>query len=668
MKYSVLAKFIAIVLCALCLVTCAAGVVGIILCESQELYTEGPEAWLQSELYSTGYSIAYSNALIYGAEHLGNCPREVLDYLQDTHSHGSASTDSWAVTICKDDQALLVPEQIPENAVTMDYTISCTYPAVVKNYDNAALYHDEIWTETPYGDTLQHTILAYYDGGSYDVRVHIQPEALDAFQVDLIQTLYALRYRFITALAMGLLAFAATVVYLCCAAARRPGTDLIYPVALNRIPLDLYLVITVIVCGLGCALAGELLDLLTYEGNWGMITLIILLAFAMSLTVAAFLFACAAQLKCPGGFWWRRSIVGFVLLRLWRFGKWVCRGIRAVIAMVPLVWQWLGAVVLMLGAPVAFFLFAMASWDDFWTAVWAIFFFSCLAADILLVGWWIWYMGQIIRGAAIMRRGDLDHQIPTRHMTGRFREFVMDLNSMADAARIAAQRQLKSERMKTELITNVSHDIKTPLTSIINYVDLLKKPHDDTQEAAYLEVLDRQSQRLKKLIVDLMDMSKASTGNMAVELDRVDAGEAVNQALGEFSDKLAAAGLEPVFRAPAEPVMIRADGRLLWRVLSNLLGNAVKYALPGTRLYLDLMVAQNNAVLNLKNISRDPLNVEAEELLERFVRGDASRNTEGSGLGLNIAKSLVELQQGQMHLMVDGDLFKVTIVLPLSGN
>ena len=372
-------------------------------------------------------------------------------------------------------------------------------------------------------------------------------------------------------------------------------------------------------------------------------------------------------MKTPSGFWWRRTLLGFLVVRLWRCLKWTGRGIRAVFGMLPLVWQWLGAVVLMLGAPAAFFLCAMASWHDFWTFIWALLFFCTLAGDLFLTGWWLWYMGQIVRGAAVMGQGNLEHQIPTRYMFGRFRDFANTLNSMADAARIAARRQLKSERMKTELITNVSHDIKTPLTSIINYVDLLKKPHDEVQAQQYLEVLDRQSQRLKKLIGDLMDTSKASTGNLAVEILRINMTEAVNQALGEFSDKFTAAGLEPLFRCPQDPVMIQADGRHLWRVLSNLLGNAVKYAMPGTRLYLDLMTVQDNAILSIKNISRDQLNVAADELLERFVRGDASRNTEGSGLGLNIAKSLVELQKGQMHLMVDGDLFKVTIVLPLSN-
>jgi signal transduction histidine kinase len=218
--------------------------------------------------------------------------------------------------------------------------------------------------------------------------------------------------------------------------------------------------------------------------------------------------------------------------------------------------------------------------------------------------------------------------------------------------------------MKTELITNVSHDIKTPLTSIINYVDLLRKPHTEAEGEEYLAVLARQSGQMKKLIDDLMDMSKAATGNMNMELTEMDAVEAVNQALGEFADKLAAVPLIPVVRCPDTPVMIRADGRLLWRTLSNLLQNAVKYALPGTRLYLDVTRVDGNAVISLKNISREELNISADELMERFVRGDASRNTEGSGLGLNIAKSLMELQKGQLQLMVDGDLFKATVVFP----
>ena len=272
--------------------------------------------------------------------------------------------------------------------------------------------------------------------------------------------------------------------------------------------------------------------------------------------------------------------------------------------------------------------------------------------------------GTVMQGAKRMAQGELTHKIPTRYLLGSYRDHAKQLNTMADVAIIAAQKQTRSERMKTELITNVSHDIKTPLTSIINYVDLLQKPHTEEEAQQYLEVLNRQSHRMKKLLEDLMEMSKASTGNITAEITRINSTEAVNQALGEFSDKLAAAQLTPVFRSPAEPVYVQADGRLTWRVLSNILSNAVTYAMPGTRVYLDLVQTEHRVQLSVKNISREELNVTAEELTERFVRGDASRNTEGSGLGLNIAKTLMELQKGDLTVTVDGDLFKVTLSFP----
>jgi signal transduction histidine kinase len=274
--------------------------------------------------------------------------------------------------------------------------------------------------------------------------------------------------------------------------------------------------------------------------------------------------------------------------------------------------------------------------------------------------------GTLLGRTKDMSQGDLNAKVDDKFLIGSFREHAQNLNALADVVVDAAKKQMQSERMKAELVTNVSHDIKTPLTSIINYVDLLQKAENQAQAEECVQVLDRQSQRLKKLIDDLMEMSKASTGNMPVELTTVDPVEAINQALGEFSEKLENAGLIPILTTPEKPVRMKADGRLVWRVLSNLLSNAVKYALPGTRLYIDLTVLDSTTLISLKNISREPLNVSAQELLERFVRGDASRNTEGSGLGLNIAKSLMELQGGSLQLLVDGDLFKVTLSFPRS--
>ena len=667
LRYSIFTKFLIIVLCAVSLVACAAGAAGIATAETNGLYTRTVEDWVEEELNLIGYNIAHDYCSLYATEQLGTCPKEVMDSLRNGYFSQASRTD-YGIELYQDGMLVNQGGTVPKDALTVTMDVYASVPTVLdgENTPSDSYYTDSVIIHDPKIEDYIHVELAFSGGPRYQVKLYLQSDVLNPFRSDFMHMVYGMRYHFFAILVVGLLIFAVTLVFLCCAAGHNPRNHDVYPLALNRLPLDLYAaIIAAAEVGLSW-LVFEMLDAcFEYGGNWAVASLIGLGIFAMALMVVAYLFAFAAQVKTKGGFWWRRTIIGFLLSKIGRGIRAIVRGLGAVFGAIPLIWQWVGILILMMLVPVGLFIFAMAAWADFWQLLWLLLFLMALAADVALAGWWIWYMGQIVRGVAMMRRGNLDHKIPTAHMKGRFRDFAVSLNSMADAARIAAERQLKSERMKTELITNVSHDIKTPLTSIINYVDLLKKPHDEAQGQQYLDVLDRQSQRLKKLIGDLMDMSKASTGNMKMELSPMDAVEAVNQALGEFSDKLAAVGLEPLFRCPRETVMIRADGRLLWRVLSNLLSNAVKYAMPGTRLYLDLMTVQGNAVLNLKNISRDQLNVDAEELMERFVRGDASRNTEGSGLGLNIAKSLVELQKGQMHLMVDGDLFKVTIVLPL---
>jgi signal transduction histidine kinase len=225
----------------------------------------------------------------------------------------------------------------------------------------------------------------------------------------------------------------------------------------------------------------------------------------------------------------------------------------------------------------------------------------------------------------------------------------------------AVEERIKSEHFKTELITNVSHDIKTPLTSIINYVDLLEKEELNNEKATeYLEVLERQSSKLKKLIEDLVEASKASSGSLSVNNEKLEAGVFITQTVGEFEEKLSAAGLELIVNKPQEPVYIMADGRHLWRVVDNLMNNICKYAQPMSRVYVSLD-ADKEVKIIFRNISKYPLNVTGEELLERFVRGDKSRNTEGHGLGLSIAQSLVNLMGGRMNITVDGDLFKVVI-------
>lgn len=261
--------------------------------------------------------------------------------------------------------------------------------------------------------------------------------------------------------------------------------------------------------------------------------------------------------------------------------------------------------------------------------------------------------------------GDLTYTVDTEKMYPVLKEHGDDLNAVSVGMSRAVNERMKSERFKTELITNVSHDLKTPLTSIVSYVDLLKKEPTESEAAReYIEVLDRQSQKLKKLTTDLVDASKASSGALPVNLEKIDLGELLRQSAGEYTEKFAAASITPVLNAPEGETYVTADGRLLRRVLDNLLGNAVKYAQSGTRLYLELTPGETETVLTLKNISREPLNIPAEELMERFVRGDGSRHTDGSGLGLSIANSLMELMGGKLTLTLDGDLFKAALVFP----
>ena len=294
-------------------------------------------------------------------------------------------------------------------------------------------------------------------------------------------------------------------------------------------------------------------------------------------------------------------------------------------------------------------------------AFWALLLFGSLLWDMAIICYGAYSYGTILKGVRTMAAGDLHTGVNAKFLLGPYQTCAEDLNTVAEVAVEAARKQMRSERMRAELVTNVSHDIKTPLTSVINYIDLLQQAENREQTEQYLTVLDRQAQKLKKLIDDLMDMSKASTGNMSVNIEQLDAAEAVSQALGEFSDRLEENSLSAVLRKPETPVPVLADGRLLWRVLHNLMNNVVKYALPGTRVYVDVEQMADGAKISLKNISKEPLNISAEELTERFVRGDASRNTEGSGLGLNIAQSFMQLQKGTMEVTVDGDLFKVTL-------
>lgn len=275
----------------------------------------------------------------------------------------------------------------------------------------------------------------------------------------------------------------------------------------------------------------------------------------------------------------------------------------------------------------------------------------------------------ILDGLKRITDGDLQYKIPADRLRGEQKLIAEYINRIGDGLDAAVEKSLRSERMKTELITNVSHDIKTPLTSIINYVDLLKRENiSDPKIQGYLEVLEAKAQRLKVLTEDVVEASKASTGSITLNMTDLDFVELVNQVAGEFQERFQEKRLTLLLRLGQEPVIIRADGQRMWRVLENIFNNVVKYAMEGTRVYTEVDRKEATMEFSLKNISAEPLNISPDELTERFIRGDVSRNTEGSGLGLSIARSLTELQAGTFQVYVDGDLFKVVITFSIAGR
>lgn len=614
------------------------------------------------------------------------------------------TTDETTVTMAAPEiTAETVPDTTEETLPLETLSANPTKPAATGTAAPDVIFADgEAHTMEYWDDDAQKSMVVEYRYAklpAYTVELTLAP---GAYRFDsgyaLLTQVWSYRDSLFFIMGACLLLFAVLAVYLCCAAGRKPGREEVQAAGFNCIPLDIYL------AGGGLIIFGLFMVIVQFNDAAGLFTQniqtlcagMLMAGYAMSLIFVGFCFACAAQFKTPGGYWWRNSVCwrcmnllvkcvkgcfsgcGWLLRKLpkaaavfwdfllmlltplrwlWKQIKKTCakigKSVNRVYSMMPLTWQWLltGFIMVML-------LFAALAGRSNLMVVLSL----CACVAVVLYG--AYCFGILLESAKRMGKGDLDTKVDDKYLTGAFKSFAGDLNDLAGVAVVAAQKQLKSERMKTELITNVSHDIKTPLTSIINYVDLLQKPHTPEEEKTYLEVLNRQSQRLKKLIEDLMEMSKASTGNLTADITKLDAVESVNQALGEFADKLEKAQLTPVFRHPEESVAMMADGRLAWRVLSNLLSNTVKYALPGTRVYLDVMAVEGKVIISLKNISRDELNVDADELMERFVRGDDSRNTEGSGLGLNIAKTLMELQKGQLQLLVDGDLFKVTLIFP----
>lgn len=481
----------------------------------------------------------------------------------------------------------------------------------------------------------------------------------------LIDLAYALRYWIYAIIAVAAVLSVVCFVFLLCASGHHTGEEGVRPGWGTRLPLD------VLTIGgfLGSFFLMELvIEEVMYQTSSDLLTLLLLAACGVYAVIVFTGWCMSLALRIKLGSWWKNTVVWWILLLAVRVCKKLRHGLgvlgsgaAALLRGIPMVWK---TAAVFAGISLLEFLLILMCWWE---------------TDVLLVLWLLEKLvlfGVVLYCAIVLRKlqkggealasGDLGYHVDTRRMFWDFRRHGEDLNSIAQGMTRAVDQRMKSERLKTELITNVSHDIKTPLTSIINYADLIgREPCDNEKITEYAGVLLRQSERLKKLIEDLVEASKASTGNLEVLLAPCEAGVLLTQAAGEYEQRLEAANLELVTRQPDHPVTILADGRRLWRVFDNLMSNICKYAQGGTRVYLTLEEQDGQAVISFKNTSRSPLDISADELMERFVRGDASRNTEGNGLGLSIARSLTDLQKGTMDLTVDGDLFKVVLRFPL---
>lgn len=429
------------------------------------------------------------------------------------------------------------------------------------------------------------------------------------------------------------------------AAGHWQGFEGIHLTWFDKIPLDLMAV-------------GILIPALAIFGEYYLYSSRLLKAlWGTAILCFVYLFIISFVTRCKAGTVLKNNVVWYAIRLLWRIVKSIWGWLHHLVRSIPLIWR--TALVI---AAICLFILIIGSHNSMLSLPMVLLYLLLMMfALYVAIGF-----ATLQRGSKALAEGDYSKPVDTRFLRGDLKRCGENLNKVQQGVQRAVDERLRSERMKTELITNVSHDIKTPLTSIVNYVDLLKKEDIDNPKAQeYLEVLDSQSKRLKKLTEDLVEASKASSGVIPVDCQPTNVNVLLSQLEGEYEERLQKAELTMIVHPAAGDPVVLADGKLLSRVMDNLMNNIGKYAMPGTRVYAAAAADEKESTISIKNVSRNELNVSADELMERFVRGDSSRHTEGSGLGLSIAKSLVELQGGRFELSIDGDLFRADISLPL---
>ena len=641
-------KIISFILCMISMGVTAAAVCGAVYMESGEFYTRSKEFLLNEA--QENYAINSAQDLVYSFITAQGTP-QAEHYINFTAEKWAAQNSNFRFAVVNGNGNVLM-DNMNRSFTVENVRWTYTYP-----FENT-LIDEEYWelrrlypkdsAVTGTNPENVYTVYAYFEAG---LPVHDKI----ALECKLIEFCYAMRYAvfgvMIGALGITVLCF----VLLICTAGKRAGSTGLHPGPLNRVPLDL------LVAGIGMLyvvafgiLSDAFYTIGVIEG-----AVFLLLALSAAAVVLGLSMSIAVRIR-------QKSLLkNTVIFRSFRWLKqavvWTAKKIRSLFLKLPMLWRTLLAVA---AVSLADFFIVVIAWDSLGAALVLLFLEKLVLAAVVVYA--AWFLRKLQAGGAALANGNLSYKIDTNRMFWDFKRHGENLNNIAVGMSKAVEERLQSERMKTELITNVSHDIKNPLTSIINYAGLISEATCNSPEhAEYADVVVRKSKHLKHLLDDLIEVSKASTGNLEMVLAPCDAGVLMTQLSGEFEERCQKANLALIVKQAEEPLKIMADGRRIWRVFENLMSNACKYSLNGSRVYLNLERQENHAVFIFRNTSRDALNLSPDELMDRFVRGDSSRTTEGNGLGLSIAQSLTELQNGKLLVTIDGDLFKVTVSFPL---
>lgn len=645
LKKSTLLKILALFLSALFTFTLLISSISLFVMLKYDVYGTSKEDTLKNEISNVAWSYAMAIA--------HECPDMDAEYLEETWKNVNFT---FTVELDKDG----------EKEIIFDNTHGSEKPA-------DAEYSLNVYKEFRYGyseeDRSAHVSFKYTPGDKADYvtyRVCVFADDISSFTHDdsfsrvvrLINAAYALKRAMPLIVLVSLIFLILTDIYIVCAAGHRKDTNGVRENFFDKLPFDILLAVY--------AMIGSFEAFILLDTGWESVVLpvIVFCIFAAADSLLLSYLLLTFSTRCKVGRLFKNTVIFMVLNLIWRFVKYLFklllrffRNIVRLMRCIPLVWRTsLGCFAFCV---IEFFILAFNIQSDSLVAWWVIEKLIVIPAVIYLAV----VLRKLQKGADELSGGNLSYRVNTSVMFGDFKRHGEAMNNLNSGLSIALEEKMKSERLKTELITNVSHDIKTPLTSIINYVGLLKSENLESGAAKeYVDVLDRQSARLKKLTDDLVEASKASTGNISVEKAPVDLSVLLVQLSAEYGERALEKGLELVIKNVNSPLMVMADGKLLQRIIDNLMTNICKYSLENTRVYIDLSSSAGRASLTFKNISRYPLNISSDELTERFVRGDSSRNTEGSGLGLSIAKSLTELQGASLVITTDGDLFKATLI------